>query len=455
MGRMDMANIKRTSRIDETRLRGTAYLQSLLTEGVRAGILTETDAEHAQFGCIELLAAQIELENRGYSSSVPEETAQRMMSSIVYTVGLGLKAYPCADDAAEALKTTRMNVLYAQGGAQIAKLLRETRALYKTALQTRIETPNAFYLTTLDSSFQAFFRRYDPEFAADESNFLPEYALLFSVQDRIGVEFAHTYAQRLCWENRFCCQFPPEELQELFAAGAASQDDPSVNLFRCVLTAALGNQILKGAHSTLRLTEQDVRDLYDLLQDKLPGDVERQAIDAFPLPPDAEDIFRQYILDGLHTIVEALFRSLAQGLPRFRAQFLAPVPSPEAPTSVFRAEERMPNEQYRTLLESLAQAKNIAERIRLVRTQVTSLGDLTDLLTDELWSEEELHALFQTLDDLSIAVLEKHAAQEAEHSIAERAETYLPCLRVWIASLPAERQRAINAISSGIKVEPF
>lgn len=455
MGRMDMANIKRASRIDEARLRGSAYLQSLLTEGVRAGILTEADAENVQIGCIELLAGQIELENRGYSSSIPEETAQRMMSSIVYTVGLGLKTYPCADDAAEALKSTRMNVLYAQGGARIAKLLRETRALYKTALQTRLETPNAFYRATLDGSFKAFFRRYDPEFAADESNFLPEYPLFVSEQGYLGVEFAHMYAERLCWENRFCGQFPPEELQELFTVDAASQGDSSVNLFRCVFTAAVGNLLLKNACETLRLTEQNVRDLYDLLQNKTPCDIEGQIADAVPLPPDAEEAFRHYVLDGLHTIVETLFHALSQGFPRFRAQFLAPEHSQKAPKSVFRAEERMPNEQYRVLLEQLAQARNTAERVRLIRTQVTSLGDLTDLLFDGMWSEEELHALFASLDDLTIAVLEKHAAQEAEHGSVERAEAYLPCLRTWIASLPAERQRAINTLSAEIEVKPF
>lgn len=450
-----MADITKSPRIDEKRLRGNAYLQSLLTEGVRAGVLTEEDAENAQMGCIQLLAEQIELENRGYSSSVPEETAQRMMASIAYTVSLGLKTYPDADTAAEALKGTRINAIYAQGGARIAKLLRETHALYKQAKETRLDVPNAFYNAVLDSSLKAFFRRYDPEFAANESNFLPEYPLFFPVQDPIGVEFVHAYIHRLCWENRFCGQFPAEELQELFSRCVDSLPNASVNLFRCVLHAAMGNALLKGDLHTLRLSEQDVRDLFALLQNRVPEGVKQQVSDLLPLPADAKEDFRQYVADCLHAAIETLCSVRAQGLPRFRMLFLAPVRKPETAKTVFRTESRMPDGQYRDLLEQLSQAKTESERVRLVRDEVASLGDLADLLNDTAWSNAEISALFETLDDLSIAVLEKRAAQEAEQDPHASAATYLPRLRAWIASLPALRQRTINQLISEIEIEPF
>lgn len=445
-----MADIRRTSRIDPSRLRGSAYLQDLLTEGVRAGILTEPDVETVQMGCIELLAAQIELENRGYSSSVPEETAQKMMASIAYTVGLGLKTCPDADEAAETLRSTPVGVLHARGGARIAKLLREIRALHKKAKETRLDVPNAFYNATLDGSLKAFFRRYDPEFAADESNFLPEYPLFLPVRETNGVEFAHAYTQRLYAENRFCAQFPAEELQELFARSVESLPHASVNLFRCVLHAAVGTLLLKGELYTLCLSESDVRDLYDLLKTQTPNEVEGRAAEALLLP--AED---PYISDCLHAAVGTLCKAAAQPFPRFRDLFLAPVRQPEAPKPVFRAETRMPDEQYRALLEQLGEAQTAEERVQIIRTQVTSLGDLADLLHDGAWSEDELDALFATLDDLSLAVLEKHAAEEAERTLYGPADSYLPRLRKWIASQPILRQRAINQLIDQVKIEPF
>lgn len=450
-----MADIRRTSCIDASRLRGSAYLQDLLTEGVRAGILEQTHIEDAQMGCIELLAAQIEMENRGYSSSVPEETAQRMMTSIAYTVGLGLKTYPDADAAAEALKSTPIHVLHTRGGAQITKLLRETRSLYKKAKETRPDVPNAFYNATLDGSLKAFFRRYDRSFAADESNFLPEYPLFCPVRNAIGVEFPHAYVRRLCWENRFCAQFPAEELQELFVRSVQSLPDASVNLFRCVLNAAIGTLLLKGELRTLRLSEADVRDLYDLLQYQTPETIKQRVSDALPFPADAEKDFRQYVADCLHTAVCTLCKTAAQSFPHFRDLFLAPVRKPEPPGTVFRAEERMPNAQYRDLLEQLGQARIAEERIRLVRTNVTSLGDLADLLNDGAWSDSELDALFATLDDLALAVLEKHAAQEAEQALCASADAYLPRLRAWIASQPILRQRTINRLISEVEIQPF
>lgn len=453
-----MADIRRTSRIDESRLRGSAYLQDLLTEGMRAGILTEADVETVQIGCIELLAAQIELENRGYSSSVPEETAQKMMASIAYIVGLGLKTFPDADAAAEALKSTRMAVLHARGGARIAKLLRETRALYKKIKETRLDVPNAFYNATLDSSLKAFFRRYDPEFAAGESNFLPEYPLFSPPEDPIGsavgVEFTYAYAQRLFWENRFCAQFPPEDLQDLFSRCIDSLPHASVNLFRCVLTAAVGALLLKGEYS-LRLSEADVRDLYDFLQGQTPDEAEGRIPVTLQLLPDPEEDYRQYITDCRRAVIGILCRAAAQSFPRFRSLFFAPVRKPEPPKAVFRAEARMPNEKYRALLEQLGQAKTVDERVQIVRGSVTSLGDLADLLNDGAWSQDELFALFATLDDLSLAVLEKHAAEEAERSLYPPTDAYLPHLRKWIASQPILRQRTINQLIDQVKVEPF
>ena len=449
-----MADIRRPSRIDASRLRGNAYLQDLLSEGIRAGILTQDNVETVQMGCIALLAAQIELENQGYSSSVPEETAQKLMTSIAYTVGIGLKTFPDADEAAEALKNTPVKVLHARGGAKIAKLLRETRAFYKQAKENRLDVPNAFYNATLDGSLKAFFRHYDAEFSADESNFLPEYPLFFPVQGTIGVEFAHAYAQRLYWENRYCAQFPAEDLQDLFARCVDSLPNASVNLFRCALTAAVGSLFLKGEYS-LRLSEADVRDLYDLLQGRTPDELEARVPMTLQLLPEPEEAFRRYVTNCRRAVIGSLCKATAQSFPRFRELFFAPERKPEAPKAVFRAEERMPDEQYRALLDQLGQAKNADERVQLVRAQVTSIGDLSDLLQDGAWSEDELFALFATLDDLSLAVLEKHAAEEAERSLYPASDAYLPHLRKWIASQPILRQRTINQLIEQVKIQPF
>lgn len=449
-----MADIRRTSRIDSSRLRGSAYLPDLLTEGVRVGILTEGDVETVQLGCIQLLAQRIEQENRGFSSSVPEETAQKWMASIAYTLGLGLKTYPDADAAAEALKSTPVSVLHARGSARIAKLLREIRAFYKQAKETRLDVPNIFYNATLDSSLKAFFRHYDPECSADESNFLPEYPLFLPVEDTISVEFVHAYAQRLYWENRFCAQFPPEELQALFPRSIESLPHASVNLFRCVLNAAVGALLLKMDPGRLCLSEADVRDLYDLLRKQTPGEIEGQVAPSL-LPTDAEEDFRQYIADCLHAAAGTLCKAAAQPLPCFRDLFLPPVREPSAPKPVFHGSERMPDEQYRALLERLGQANTADERVQMVHAQVTSLGDLADLLGDGAWSEDELSALFATLDDLSLAVLEKRAAEEAERSLYATDDSYLPYLRKWIASQPILRQRTINQLISEIEIKPF
>ncbi len=433
--------LKKVLRIDESNLRREDYLQTLLSESLSAGLLDNADAEAVQVGCLEQVAALIQRKTDGETCTVPEEDAQGMLQAVVYLVGLALQTYPDADEAAVALRQVPLRDLYMRGRAEAARAVRETRALVKRAQETRVETGCIAYRDVLDRDLPAFFRTYDLEFAADDSKFLPSYPLFAPVHSEIGPFYPRSYAERLCFENRFCAFFSPLDVRSVLLRCDADGEDTAVNLFRCVLTAACGAWMLRGRVDSLNLSETDVHTLFALAPSRRTDDVCTGFVNSLPLPPDSSDPFRQYILSCARTVAWTLCGAeLAE--PVFRSLFFAS--SIDSPAASFRTAERMADADYRALLDSLELARTPEERAETVRKSVRSLGDLADLLIDAFWSSQELYALFAMLDDLTLAAL-----------LANPDAPYRPRLADWLSAQPSERQEKVHVISSQLDVIPF
>ena len=440
---MSEKELKKVLRVDESRLRREDYLQTLLAEGIAAGLLDGADAEAVQVGCLEQVAALIQRKTDGETCAVPEEDAQGILRSVVYLVGLAMQTYPDADEAAIALRRVPLREHYVKGRAEAARAVRETRELVRFAQETRVETDCIAYREVLERSLPAFFRAYDLEFAADDSKFLPSYPLFAPVRSEIGPFYPRAYAEKLGFENRFCALFPPSDVRDvLFRCGADGQDT-AVNLLYCVLTAACGAWLLCGNADSLALSDADVHTLFSCAAGRSPDEVCEGFVSSLDLPDEPSDPFRQYILSCARTVARTL---CGANLPEpvFRSLFFAADGNGDAHGARFHTAARMADADYRSLLGSLELARNPAERAETVRKSVRSLGDLADLLVDAFWSSQELHALFSTLDDLSLAAL-----------LADADAPYHARLADWLSAQPAERRERVDGIAKTLDASPF
>lgn len=437
---MPEKEIRKHLRIDEGRLRREDYLQTLLAEGVSAGLLDGADAEAVQVGCLEQVASLIQRKTDGETCAVPEEDAQEILRSVVYLVGLALQTYPDADEAAVALRRVPLRELYRKGFAEAARAVRETREFVRLAQETRIETDCVAYRQVLERDLPAFFHAYDIDFAADDGKFLPSYPLFAPVRSEIGPFYPRSYAEKLWFENRFCALFPPSDVRDvLFRCGADGQDT-AVNLLYCVLTAACGAWILRGSADAIALSDGDVHTLFSLSSGRSPDEVCEGFVSSLDLP---DDPFGQYIRSCARTVAWTL---CGENLPEpvFRSLFFAVDGNGDAHGARFHTAARMADADYRELLGSLELARNPAERAETVRRSVRSLGDLADLLVDAFWTTEELHALFSTLDDLSLAAL-----------LADAEAPYHARLADWLAAQPDERRERVNGIAEKLDAAPL
>ena len=119
--------------------------------GLRTNIYSDNDIARIQLGCLELLEQKLIQYFGDHSSSVREEEAQQLMTSITYTIGLALKTEHDTDKAAEFLKQTDMSALYVLGQKQISSMLQKLQAMQATLKTTRISFDNSFYQETIDN----------------------------------------------------------------------------------------------------------------------------------------------------------------------------------------------------------------------------------------------------------------------------------------------------------------
>lgn len=126
-----MLELTTTGQIDAAALAADNYFLSLLAAGAKQGILTDADLARLQSESFALLAAQTATYTGGESSSVRTETAQALLDSVFYTLGIVLKGFPTPDAALQALKSRSLAALAACGDAA------EKAALLKSRVRSR------------------------------------------------------------------------------------------------------------------------------------------------------------------------------------------------------------------------------------------------------------------------------------------------------------------------------
>lgn len=262
---MTIMQIDKIRIIEAQALDSDRYFQSLLEQAYKKKLLNDSDMERLQYDCLGLLARQTERYNAGDSSSIPVEKAQEIMNSILFTIGLWLKTYPCPDDAVAALHQEPIDKLYQNGRRRIDRMLASAKTIHTKLLSVLLENPNEFYHSTIKEGIRGFFKLYRPDFAAQEIHITADYPVLNPMPKLEGIEFIQAYINSLYYENLFCGYFGAEAVHRLLCAYLPGYEDHLLNLYEPVLLAALGCTIAGGDISSLNLGKHGAAHLYRIL----------------------------------------------------------------------------------------------------------------------------------------------------------------------------------------------
>ena len=395
-----MLELMPAGQIDAAALAADNYFLSLLAAGAKQGILTDADLARLQSESLALLAAQTAVYTGGESSSVRTETAQALLDSVFYTLGIVLKGFPTPDAALQALKSRSLAVLLTEGQDGIRRRVTAARARHRRLIDALFETENVFYRTTAADGIRGFFRLYRPALFANETHITADYPPLLPITGLCGIEFIERYLACLMAENRFLRCFQPKQVHLLLCALPEDYRKTPMNLCLPVLTAALCCELTGQPPHTLAC---DREVLARLLGGKSGAQNARLLYGAFAPLCAALGIsprVRVYLRRVIPQIAAALTRAAQNGTLDAAVLYPSALPALTLSDSA-----RMEDRTYAALLAALAACGDAAEKAALLKSRVRSRGDLLDVLHDAEWSSDDLAVLLAALSPASVAAL--------------------------------------------------
>lgn len=198
----------------------------------------DAQAEAFRADTLSLLTERAARYTMGDSTSVPIETAERLLSGILYCIRLHLDTSP---DDAGARPSPR--ALYEAGIRDAKKTQKRCLLLLRQAELAPPPVENAGYLDTL-AAIRSYLRYYDAENFADEIPADIVYPLACPVPETLrGPSYAAAYLRGLLCENALLRRFPRETLSPLLTRCYGDYIGLLVNLYTPVAEACAGRAL--------------------------------------------------------------------------------------------------------------------------------------------------------------------------------------------------------------------
>ncbi|MCL6625091.1 MAG: DUF6179 domain-containing protein, partial [Alicyclobacillus shizuokensis] len=208
----DNQSLTSSNDINPSRLNKHQYTLSLLNEAQRIGLLSHQEVYSIQYKLMVILQDLIRRYTQGESSSVATDTAESILTSILYAVDADLLNFEHPNQAITYLKTSDVVKLYERGVERVSQCLEEVKSLYKEVKQHKLDVPVAAYNTTIDESLPLFIKKYNILFEAHNTMASIDYPLAMDNMRLQGVFYMKHYLERLQLENEFCSRFNPKAL---------------------------------------------------------------------------------------------------------------------------------------------------------------------------------------------------------------------------------------------------
>ena len=198
----------------------------------------------------------------GDHTSVPVDTARRLLEGILYCVDLS-RRFPARELPANASLQERMQA----GSATARKIARRAKLLLYEAQRKQPPVTNRTFQETL-LALPSFFRAYDTDFFAQEIPCSFDYPLCQPVSDSLlGAEYMLDYLRRWVAESVFLRAFPAETLRALYQRYYIDYEELLVNLYLPVAEMATLCALMQSPIRELSLSAKDYAAANKLLLD--------------------------------------------------------------------------------------------------------------------------------------------------------------------------------------------
>ncbi|OYD08492.1 DUF6179 domain-containing protein [Paludifilum halophilum] len=412
-GLKNVSGLAARSKIKKANLRRNSYTVSLLSEGLRTGMLSDQEVYHIQHGWMLVLRELIGRYTQGESSSVASETAEGIMASIMYAIDAYTFSFEQPDTAVMELKSADVREVYEKGINRVSQCFDETKRLYKEIKKNKLDVPVDAYNTTIDESLPVFIKKYGILFDAHNTMASIDYPLAIDDMRLQGVFYIKQYLERLRMETQFCRLFSQEDLLELLSDyGKTCRFDYRIELFNIfglvlnhavfsVLSGGDANQIKISAHQFNRLKRlfthskaSEIRSSIHEAMNRLQRDLNTDPLLTNYMNRCRDDLVQRIVNAAAHDSLETVIITKKKEKPK-------------SIVLLFKEADRMSDVRLRLLVEDIMRCEKKEEKVQLIRSHFFSLHDYLDLLDSHCLFGDEYEALFATFGDMELAIFAK------------------------------------------------
>ncbi|MDO5300029.1 MAG: DUF6179 domain-containing protein [Clostridia bacterium] len=226
-----------------------------------AQALTPKQIDLLQMRLFSLFKAQARAYTLGDSTSLPQDTANELMASLLYTLGVD----PLIPGTYRPLLDEDIHLLYSLRLAALEKKADQARAFAGT-LCLRTPDLGCIALKSTLSSILTGLHAYDARFFAHHIPGSIDYQLSLPVPQNVqGIDYILQYLARLDAELRFIGCFPSHRVLALLEGTSSRWRDLVCNLYMPVAVNALGLCLLDAPPRRLHISQAQRESLLALL----------------------------------------------------------------------------------------------------------------------------------------------------------------------------------------------
>lgn len=404
-----MNNIETQNIIKRENLSEQHYFQSILLYAEKLKLLTNEEIESVKLQCIQLLENQTELFTGGNSSSVKVETAQSIMLSIFYCIGIFLKSFSDTDICISEIKHKPLSYMYKEGRKLTENYINRAKDLLKAVELSRIDTGNEAYNNTIDEGISSFFSDYNADFSAHYTQASIDYPLGNDKMNLDGIEYINDYLSKLLLENEFCKKFSSRDIYSVMKSYSPDFEDLLINIFQRVLINALGCILLNKNPLKLNIEAGDIKNLQENMEtfseEQLYIQLQKTTQKLFEQLNIINIELQKYILLNLKDITKSLKNALEND--QLNAVFVSFKENERKSTLKFQDGHKIEDELFRNVSDEIRQCRFVSDKIAIIKKSIHSIIDLKDIFEASCIFEEEFNKVYDSLGNMELALLLK------------------------------------------------
>ncbi len=310
-------------RIDGARLSYSEYTLSLIREAEKLGLITAEEESALKAKLFDGLAGVIDEYTEGKSSSVSNDKANELMNSLLYNIDAYLISLKDPMKAFEELREKTVTYLFDCGGVALKRVMADCTAILFNNKKNRLPGGTDIYNRALDEDIRAFTKAYNIRFGAHRNPVVPRYKTALSPKGS-GIVRLKRYLTNMLIENKFCRLYDSEEVKAVIAfevLRAKDMESDVGNLYVPMLICAVICQFLMPNVSHVLLSEDDVNNAEQLLDEYNPDEIKTVLTAAFSRLPAENSEYHRKVFEGklpdiIYAVKRKNLRTLVAYLPK-------------------------------------------------------------------------------------------------------------------------------------------